>query len=50
MASKAVEGPADLASVGECIADAVRRWPFSAPEGGGIVSVSHPFELQSRDR
>jgi len=28
-----------------CILQAVRRWTFPAPEGGGIVVVNYPFEL-----
>ena len=34
------------AKVEQCIAQAVRRWTFPAPEGGGIVVVSYPFVLQ----
>ncbi len=30
-----------------CIAQAVRRWTFPAPDGGGIVVVNYPFMLQS---
>lgn len=30
-----------------CIVNAVRRWTFPAPEGGGAVGVSYPFLLQS---
>lgn len=30
-----------------CIASAVRRWTFPAPDGGGIVIVSYPFVLES---
>jgi TonB family protein len=30
-----------------CMARAVRRWSFPAPEGGGIVVVTYPFMLQS---
>ncbi|MBN1652869.1 MAG: AgmX/PglI C-terminal domain-containing protein [Deltaproteobacteria bacterium] len=29
-----------------CIVNAVRRWNFPAPEGGGIVAVTYPFLLQ----
>jgi len=29
-----------------CILQAVRRWKFPAPEGGGGVVVSYPFELR----
>ncbi len=36
MGNPAVEG---------CIAQAVRRWAFPKPEGGGIVVVSYPFML-----
>jgi hypothetical protein len=30
-----------------CIAQAVRRWEFPRPEGGGIVMVSYPFMLKA---
>jgi hypothetical protein len=30
----------------QCIAGAVRRWTFPAPEGGGTVRVNYPFMLQ----
>lgn len=30
-----------------CIAQAVRRWTFPAPDGGGIVIVSYPFVLEA---
>lgn len=33
------------ARVETCIAGAVRRWAFPAPEGGGIVVVNYPFML-----
>lgn len=33
-------------SVSECISNAVRRWQFPAPEGGGVVTVNYPFTLQ----
>ena len=32
-----------------CIAQAVRRWSFPAPDGGGYVSVSYPFLLEHAD-
>ncbi len=28
-----------------CIVNAVKRWEFPAPEGGGLVMVSYPFQL-----
>jgi len=31
--------------VENCIAQAVRRWAFPQPEGGGIVIVTYPFQL-----
>jgi len=31
----------------QCIAQAVRRWTFPAPDGGGIVVVSYPFVLEA---
>jgi TonB family protein len=33
--------------VGQCIANAVRRWTFPAPEGGGIVSVTYPWTFSA---
>lgn len=30
----------------QCIAEALRRWSFPAPENGGVVSVTYPFVLQ----
>ena len=29
-----------------CITDAVKRWTFPAPDGGGLVTVTYPFVLQ----
>ena len=34
-------------AVDACIANAVRRWTFPAPEGGGVVVVTYPFVLQT---
>ena len=31
--------------VERCTVDAVRRWSFPQPEGGGLVTVSYPFSL-----
>ncbi|MFO0652554.1 MAG: AgmX/PglI C-terminal domain-containing protein [Polyangiales bacterium] len=39
-----------IQSVGDCIANAVRRWQFPAPEGGGVVTVNYPFNLQPPDQ
>jgi hypothetical protein len=33
--------------VEQCIAQAVRRWEFPKPQGGGIVMVSYPFVLKA---
>jgi TonB family protein len=30
-------------AVGACVADAVKRWAFPAPTGGGMALVSYPF-------
>jgi TonB family protein len=30
----------------QCIVEAVRRWTFPSPEGGGIVVVTYPFVLE----
>jgi TonB family protein len=32
--------------VGMCVTEAVRRWEFPRPDGGGLVQVSYPFQLQ----
>jgi len=32
--------------VEQCIAQAVRRWSFPAPEGGGLVTVTYPFVFE----
>ena len=32
--------------VGNCIAQAVKRWTFPKPEGGGSVIVTYPFVLE----
>jgi Domain of unknown function (DUF4139) len=34
-----------VASVGQCIANAVARWQFPSPEGGGLATVNYPFML-----
>jgi hypothetical protein len=46
MASNVSDSSIPVPSVGQCIANAVRRWQFPAPEGGGIVNVNYPFDLQ----
>lgn len=33
--------------VESCISNAVRRWTFPQPDGGGMVGVNYPFMLQS---
>ena len=37
------------ANVESCIAQAVRRWRFPEPDGGGIVIVTYPFDLEPAD-
>jgi hypothetical protein len=37
----------DGARTAQCITDAVRRFSFPAPEGGGVVIVTYPFLLQA---
>jgi TonB family protein len=32
--------------VEQCIAQAVRRWSFPAPDGGGLVTVTYPFVFE----
>ncbi|MGZ4807833.1 MAG: AgmX/PglI C-terminal domain-containing protein [Thermoanaerobaculia bacterium] len=46
MGSSVAESSVAVPSVGTCIANAVRRWQFPSPEGGGIVTVNYPFNLQ----
>jgi hypothetical protein len=31
--------------VESCIVAATRRWAFPQPRGGGLVTVSYPFQL-----
>lgn len=35
------------ARVESCIANAVGRWTFPSPDGGGVVGVNYPFLLQT---
>ncbi len=49
MGSNVADSSLSVPSVGNCIANAVRRWQFPSPEGGGIVTVNYPFNLQSGD-
>lgn len=46
MGSQVQESTVGIPSVAQCIANAVRRWQFPSPEGGGIVTVNYPFNLQ----
>jgi hypothetical protein len=46
MGSNIAESNIVVPSVGQCISNAVRRWQFPIPEGGGIVTVNYPFNLQ----
>lgn len=45
--SKVQSSTLDNATVESCVASAVRRWSFPAPQGGGLVMVSYPFRLHS---
>lgn len=38
-----------IPSVGDCIANAVRRWSFPVPEASGPVTVTYPFMLHPAD-
>jgi hypothetical protein len=38
-----------IPSVGDCIANAVRRWQFPVPEASGPVTVTYPFMLNPAD-
>lgn len=46
MGANVTESNISVPSVGQCISNAVRRWQFPTPEGGGIVTVNYPFNLQ----
>jgi TonB family protein len=37
-------------AVEQCVVQAVRRWSFPAPEGGGYVRVSYPFLFEAAGR
>ena len=39
--SSTLESPA----VALCVTDAIKRWQFPAPEKGGLVIVSYPFQF-----
>lgn len=41
-----VESGLHQPNVERCISEAVRRWNFPAPEGGGYVSVRYPFVFE----
>jgi Ca-activated chloride channel homolog len=45
IAASAVESTFADTIIESCILQAVRRWKFPAPEGGGNVVVTYPFEL-----
>ncbi|MCA9708132.1 MAG: AgmX/PglI C-terminal domain-containing protein, partial [Myxococcales bacterium] len=47
LASEATETTLPDASVTQCIAQAVRRWKFPMPSGGGTVRVTMPFMLDN---
>lgn len=50
MASGVANSTYPIQTVADCIANAVRRWQFPAPEGGGVVTVNYPFNLQPPDQ
>lgn len=41
------ESNISVPTVGSCMATAVRRWSFPAPEGNGAVTVNYPFMLDA---
>lgn len=47
MSSQVQDSSVALPSVGQCIANAVRRWQFPPPGGHGVVAVNYPFNLLS---
>lgn len=50
VASGVTQSTLNHPEVETCIAQAVRRWLFPKPDGGGIVVVSYPFVLHSAGR
>lgn len=49
IAATVTDNATGSAGLGECVASAVRRWQFPAPEGGGVVTVNYPFDLSVAD-
>jgi hypothetical protein len=47
LASAVQSSSLNNAVVEQCIAQAVRRWEFPKPDGGGIVVVAYPFVLKN---
>ena len=47
MASLVQSSTLNSMPVEQCIAQAVRRWEFPKPQGGGIVVVTYPFVLKA---
>ncbi|MFK7989932.1 MAG: AgmX/PglI C-terminal domain-containing protein [Sandaracinaceae bacterium] len=45
--SSAVGRSAAIPDVGSCVAQAVRRWVFPAPAGGGVVVVDQPIRFEA---
>ena len=45
--SAATDSTLGNAALDTCIAMAVRRWTFPQPEGGGVVIVTYPFQLET---
>ncbi|HWB82411.1 MAG TPA: TonB family protein [Nannocystaceae bacterium] len=44
--AKAVESTLPDQEVTDCIVNAVKRWKFPKPDGGGSVAVTYPFMLE----
>ena len=47
VASVVQQSTMNNAGVEQCMAQAVKRWEFPQPQGGGIVVVSYPFVLKA---
>ena len=45
--ARAADSTVGSDAVESCIAQAVLRWSFPEPEGGGIVIVTYPFQLEA---
>lgn len=48
ISSTIAETTMDDRDVERCLADAIKRWRFPEPDGGGVVRVNYPFTFESK--